>query len=69
MAEQDPEQLELIQSYIGDVVPTELIPEVSNTGRKGTHAEDLVFPSEMDSVGTSTVYSDRNNQDDVLVVE
>jgi len=71
VAEQDPEQLELIQSYIGDVVPTELIPEVSNTGRKGTQgqAEDLVLPSEMDSVGTPTVYSDRNNQDDVLVVE
>ena len=53
------------------MVPTELIPEVSNTGRKGTQgqAEDLVLPSEMDSVGTPTVYSDRNNQDDVLVVE
>ena len=67
----DPEQLELIQSYIGDVVATELITEVPSTGREGTQgqAEDLGLPSEMDSVGTSTVYGDRINPDDILVVD
>jgi hypothetical protein len=71
VAGQDPEQLELIQSYIGDVVATESISGVPSTDREETQgqAKDLGLPSEMDSVGTSTVYSDRINPDDILVVD
>jgi len=70
-AGQDPEQLELIQSYIGDVVATESISGVPSTDREETQgqAKDLGLPSEMDSVGTPTVYSDRINPDDILVVD
>ena len=71
VAGQDPEQLELIQSYIGDVVATESISGVPSTDREETQgqAKDLGLPSEMDSVGTPTVYSDRINPDDILVVD
>ena len=71
VAGQDPEQLELIQSYIGDVVATESISGVPSTDREETQgqAKDLGLPSEMDSGGTPTVYSDRINPDDILVVD